>query len=64
MKHLKKYRGTLTKKQQESFRSNARQQAKQTLAKKYKSEYDKQKEVNYKRIRRIYFKELKGGLKE
>lgn len=64
MKHFKKYRGTLTKKQQEAFRSKARQQTKQTLAIKYKSEYDRLKTINYNRIRREYFKELKGGLNE
>ncbi len=63
MKHLKKYRGTLTKKQQEAFRSKSRQQAKQTLAKKYSNEYDELRERNYKRVRREYFKELKGGNK-
>lgn len=64
MKQIKKYRGTTTKKQQESFRSKARSQSKQTLAKKYKAEYDKLTKTNYNRIRREYFKELKGGIKE
>ena len=56
MEHIKKYRGKLNKEQQEKFRSRARQQAKQILAKKYKEEYDILRERNYKRIRREYFK--------
>lgn len=62
-KHVKKYRGVLSKEEQKKFLSRARQQAKQILSKKYKSEYDNLVGINYRRIRRLYFKELKGGLK-
>jgi len=56
MKHIKKYRKLLTKKQQERMRSTSRQSAKQILAIRYKEEYDKLKGYYYRRLRRELFK--------
>ena len=60
MKHIKKYRGKLTKKEQEKIRSKARQKAKHILSKKHKKEYDKLKIYFFNKLRR----EMKGGKKK
>ena len=60
MKHIKKYRGLLTKEEQENIRSKARGRAKHILSKKYKTEYDKLKVYFFNKLRR----ELKGGCKK
>ncbi len=63
MKHIKKYRGKLTREEQDKFRSRARLETKHILSKKYSKEYKSLWKKIYRKIRRDYLKELKEVLK-
>ncbi len=63
MKHIKKYRNQLETKEQDKIMSKARQQAKHILSKKFKKEYRLIHGKIYRRLRREYLIESKGGLK-
>ena len=52
MKHIKKYRKVLSRKEQENLRNKARQRAKTILINKFKEEYLKIYTPIYKKLRR------------
>lgn len=58
MKHIKKYRRLLSKKEQESLKSKARSKAKHILQKKHIEEYFIIYTPIYKKLRREYFKQI------
>jgi hypothetical protein len=61
MKHIKKYRGSLNRKEQELLRSRTREKAKTILSNKHKKEYLGLCHKIFKKLRREY---MKGGLKD
>jgi len=61
IKHIKKYRGVLSKTEQRKLREKARSKAKTILMQKHKKEYIKIYEPIYKKLRREYLKKMKGG---
>jgi hypothetical protein len=59
MKHIRKYRLKLSRREQEKIRSKARGRAKQILSTKYKKEYIKLSRYFYNKIRRETLKDVR-----